>query len=175
MREFLLFNKQFKTAFNLVVNASDEGSVGLLAGQRLPMGVNEGSPLPEGFNFVLKVAESVGGFITVRVVGAPIHGLVFVALVMSGSRMVWLRGGFIGGRFVGSGSWFVGSGSRFIGSGSRFIGSRFIGSGFIGSGFVGSGFVRGGFVGSRSVWVVSISHGHQNGQNSNTSLHCCEL
>ena len=65
-----------------------------MAGQSSAMGINEGSPLPESLDFVLEVAEGVGGFITVGVVGAPVHGLVFVALV--GGGLVW--GGFVGCR-----------------------------------------------------------------------------
>ena len=72
-------NKQeFFYCFNnnslfLIVDTSNKGSVRFLAGQSGPMGINEGSPLPESLNFVLEVAKGVGGFITVGVVGAPIR------------------------------------------------------------------------------------------------------
>ena len=68
-KEFYCFNNNSL----LVVDTSNKGSVRFLAGQSGPMGINEGSPLPESLNFVLEVAEGVGGFITVGVVGAPIR------------------------------------------------------------------------------------------------------
>lgn len=120
--------------------------VGFLSGQGLSMGLDDGGPGPQGFNFVLKVAEGVRSIITVGVVGAPVHGLIIVTLVVSG---------LIGG-------WSVRSRCRCIWSWGWAIWGR--------SGLVNRGrSVRsGGSIRGRMIGADSSQNG---GQNANYGLH----
>ena len=117
-------NKEFIYCVNnnslLVIDTSHKGSVRFLAGQSGAVGINEGSPLPEGLDFVLEMAESVGSVITIRVVRAQNHGLVLVALVVCGSGFVGCGGGFVGSGMIGCGSGVIGCGS--VRAGSRSCG-----------------------------------------------------
>jgi hypothetical protein len=117
---------------------TNKGPVGFLASQRRSMGLNKGSPLPQGFNFILKVAKGIGSLITVGVVRATVDGLIFVALIVGRGSMVGGRGRFVSGgmvrcrgRFVGRCRCMVGCRCRFISGGRDMIGcwGRFVSRG----------------------------------------------
>ena len=62
------------------------------------MGVNKCGSLPQGIDFVLKVAKGIRSFITVGVVRTSIDWFILITVIMGRSRFVRGRCRFIRGR-----------------------------------------------------------------------------
>ena len=62
------------------------------------MGVNKCGSLPQGIDFVLKVAKGIRSFITVGVVRTSIDWFILITVIMGRSRFVRGRSGFVRGR-----------------------------------------------------------------------------
>ena len=62
------------------------------------MGVNKCGSLPQGIDFILKVAKGIRSFITVGVVRTSIDWFILITVIMGRSRFVRGRSGFVRGR-----------------------------------------------------------------------------